>query len=278
MPSENFSEDAEHLESFVREQWVASKIDHPSIMKLADKPVGSSPFLYHAFEYIEGKTLRQWMYDNPKPELERVRIICEQITSALRVFQRLSMVHRDLKPENIMLDVSGRVKIIDFGAVQVNGLDEIASPLSESVPVGAVDYIAPEYLLGEKGRYRSDLFSLGVIAYEMLTGALPYQSPRIQRVTVRDCQHWQYRSATSVRKDIPLWLDLALQKATMPKPSHRYAALSEFLQDLKTPNRAMLRERESAPLLARNPLAFWKWVSGILCVLVVAQFWLLVHP
>ncbi len=275
MPSENFSEDVEFLEAFVREQWVASKIDHPAAMKLAESRAGSSPFLYHAYEYIEGKTLRQWMYDNPEPDLEAVRDICEQIISVLRAFQRLSMVHRDLKPENILLDMSGRVRIIDFGTVQVNGLDEIASPISEAVPVGAVDYIAPEYLLGEKGRYGSDLFSLGVIAYEMLTGALPYQSPRVQRVSVRDYEHWQYRSAMSVRSDIPLWLDLALQKATAPKPSQRYAALSEFLQDLKTPNREMLSERESAPLLERDPLSFWKWVSGALLIVVLVQLWLL---
>ena len=270
-PSENYQEDPEFLEAFVREQWVGRRINHPGVMKIINHP--SSRFMYHACEYIEGKTLRQWIYDNPHPSFERVRDIANELVSALRAFQRLSMVHRDLKPENIIISTEGGVKIIDFGTVQVSGLDEIASPISESCPVGAVDYIAPEYLLGEKGQHRSDIFSIGVIVYEMLTGALPYQSPRVQRASVRSYDIWQYQSAQSQRSDIPAWIDLALQKATAPLPGQRYGALSEFLQDLKTPNHGMLSQLESAPLLERDPVSFWKLISGLLFICVLAQFY-----
>jgi len=157
--------------------------------------------------------------------------------------------------------------------VQVSGLDEIASPVSESGPVGAVDYIAPEYLLGEKGQHRSDIFSVGVMVYEMLTGVLPYQSPRVQRASVRSYDIWQYQSAVSQRSDIPSWIDLALQKATAPSPTHRYGALSEFLQDLKTPNHSMLSRLESAPLLERDPVSFWKLISALLFVCLLLQFY-----
>jgi len=270
-PSENYQDDVEFLEAFVREQWVGRRINHPGVMKIINKP--NSRFMYHACEYLEGKTLRQWIYDNPQPSFEKVRHITAEIVSALRAFQRLSMVHRDLKPENIILSPEGGVKIIDFGTVQVSGLDEIASPVSESGPVGAVDYIAPEYLLGEKGQHRSDIFSLGVIVYEMLTGVLPYQSPRVQRASVRSYDIWQYQSALTQRNDIPSWIDLALQKATAPSPTHRYSALSEFLQDLKTPNHGMLSQLESAPLLERDPVSFWKLISALLFVCLLIQFY-----
>ena len=103
-------------------------------------------------------------------------------------------------------------KLIDFGTVQVSGLSEIKSVLQEDTPVGAVGYIAPEYLLGGKGTHMSDLFSLGVIVYEMLTGEMPFKTPLIQHQKINSTEHWYYRSAKRVRKDIPVWLDLALQK------------------------------------------------------------------
>ncbi len=269
-PSEYFAEDPQYLEGFMREQWVGRRIDNPGVMKILPA-TDSSPFLYHICEYVEGCTLRQWIYDNPTPPLEKVRALVSQIISALRAFQRLSMVHRDLKPENIMISPNGRVKIIDFGTVLVSGLEEIASPLEHDAVVGAVDYIAPEYLLAERAGHRSDIFSLGVIVYEMLTGALPYKRPLIQRTEVRSYDVWKYQSACKLRSDIPLWLDLALQKATAPKPVQRYSALSEFLHDLKVPNTSMVSRAETAPLLERNPLRFWKLVSCILFIALLVQ-------
>ncbi|MET0379288.1 MAG: bifunctional protein-serine/threonine kinase/phosphatase, partial [Spongiibacteraceae bacterium] len=274
-PSENFAEDAQYLEGFIREQWVGRRIDHPAVMKIYARPE-SSPFLYHLCEYIEGQTLRQWLFDNPRPALETVRNLTRDIITALRVFQRQHMVHRDLKPENVMLLADGHIKLIDFGTVYVSGLGEVNSPLREECPVGSADYIAPEYLLGDTGSHVSDIFSLGVMVYEMLTGKLPFNLPDMTRRPPQGLQPWRYQFARDRRQDLPLWVDLALQKATAPKPRERYQALSEFLQDICVPNADMLQERKSAPLLERDPVNFWRGVSLILFIVVLVEWVLLV--
>ncbi len=269
-PSANFAEDAQYLEGFMREEWVGRRIDNKGVMKILPKDE-KSKFLYHLCEYIEGQTLRQWMYDNPQPSLEKVRTITQGIIQSLRAFQRLGMVHRDLKPENVLIDENEQVKLIDFGTVQVSGLNEISSPLHEECPVGSVNYIAPEYLMNQKGTYRSDLFSLGVIIYEMVTGKQPFNLSNTHRRTPKHYGEWQYHSAQEYRPDLPLWLDLSLEKATSPNPTGRYAALSEFYTDLCTPNQTMVNKREHSPLLERDPVRLWKMISALLLIIVVLQ-------
>ncbi|GAB3095701.1 bifunctional protein-serine/threonine kinase/phosphatase [Pseudomaricurvus hydrocarbonicus] len=273
-PSENFSEDPQYLEGFIREQWVGRRLNSPYVMKIFEHPQ-SSPFLYHLCEFIEGQTLRQWMHDNPSPSFDEVRVMAETMIRGIRVFERMGMVHRDLKPENIIITPQKKMVIIDFGTVKVDGLDEIDSPLGEEVPVGSVDYIAPEYLRGERGLHQSDIFSLGVMVYEMFTGKLPYKTSVQQQRNPQRYQDWHYTSARNHRKDIPLWLDLALEKACAESPAQRYAVMSEFLTDISTPNHQLVKERQGAPLLKRNPLLFWQCMSMALLVLVLVEAWLL---
>lgn len=273
VPSLNFAEDAQYLEGFIREQWVGRRVDNPALMKIHE-PVPDSKFLYHICEYIEGKTLKQWIYDNPQPELQVVRALARQIGNCLRVLQRQGMLHRDLKPENLMLTPAGEIKLIDFGTVQVSGLQDINSPVTETVPVGTADYMAPEYLFGEKGVHRSDIFSFGVIVYEMLTGTRPYKTPPNDTSRVPDYSFWKYHSACAVRRDLPLWVDLALRKACAPKPTERYAALSEFLRDLEVPNAELLAAHQHKPLIEKHPVRFWQAVSLALLLLLLVQTWL----
>lgn len=262
-PSVNFAEDAIYLEGFMREQWVGRRINDNGIMKIHD-PVPDSKFLYHICEHIEGSTLRQWMFDNARPELNAVRELIKQVCTALRVMQRMGMLHRDLKPENIMLTPEGVVKLIDFGTIQVSGLQDINSKLTEDVPVGTAEYMAPEYLQGQKGEYRSDIFSLGVITYEMLTGVLPYKNKVSYGKRVENFTAWHYRSALELRKDLPLWVDQALARACAAKPSQRYAALSEFLHDLTVPNQELMKSYQQRSLMEKNPQLFWQAVSAVL--------------
>ena len=140
-------------------------------------------YLYVVTEFIDGQTLTQWMIDNPKPDLETVRGIVEQIARGLRAFHRKEMLHQDLRPDNIMIDRTGTAKIIDFGSTKITGVAETAPSAGPDEILGTVQYTAPEYFLGENGSPRSDMFSLGVITYQMLTGKLPYgaRSPRRER-------------------------------------------------------------------------------------------------
>jgi protein phosphatase len=270
VPSERFAEDAQYLESFVRELWVGRRIDHPGIMKIFDPPQDTH-FLYHVCEYVPGITLRQWIYDNPAPELKKVRDLLTKLVPPLRAFHRMGMLHRDLKPENIMVTTNGDIKLIDFGTVKVRGLQEIASPVADDTPVGSVDYIAPEYLLGDKGMHRSDIFSLGVIVYEMLTGKLPFKPLIRKDGQASSFDQWRYISASQQRKDIPVWLDLALQKACAPRPGQRYQVLSEFFNDMQTPNQALLEAHADRPLIDKHPVKFWQAVSALLFILLLLQ-------
>jgi serine/threonine protein phosphatase PrpC len=202
MPSLNFTDDLVYLDGFSKEQWVGRKISNPSIMVIYPK-VDASPFLYHICEHIKGITLRQWMFDNPNPSLQTCREIINNIVSAVRILQRAGMVHRDLKPENIMISENEKITVIDFGTIQIDSLDEISPAPHSDVPLGASDYIAPEYLNGGLATSCSDLFSIAVIAYELLAGQRPYQSinsQSLQRATKSACK---YLTIKLFRPDIP---------------------------------------------------------------------------
>ena len=269
-PAINFSADAEYLEAFIREQWIGQRIDNPNVVKVYTRPA-ETPFIYNICQYIPSQNLRQWMHDNPQPAVGRVRNIVEQIAAGLRAFQRQGMLHRELKPEDVLIDKDGRIKLINFGAVQVNGLKTIRPNSSETI---AENYKAPEYLAGEPGVSRSDIFSLGVIAYEMLCGALPRKTRGRLNQGPKKTGHWKYVSIRAQREDIPAWIDAALKKATAGSPKERYPALSEFCQDLRTPNKSLVAKLEHAPLMERNPLLFWQLSSAIL---VSALVWMAVQ-
>ena len=173
------------------------------------------------------------------------------------------MLHQDLRPENIMIDETGTVKIIDFGSTRIAGIAEDSPSDLDNDILGTVQYTAPEYFLGEGGAARSDIFSLGVIAYQMLTGRLPYgaQVPKIR--TKSQQKKLRYRSVLDDNREIPAWIDGALKKAVHPDPHQRYEELSEFLFDLRHPNENFLKT-SAVPLIERNPLLFWKVLSAVL--------------
>jgi len=268
-PALDLRSDAALLERFLVEEWIARRIDSPHVLKPCHQ-TRKRNFVYLATEYIEGQTLAQWMRDHPKPDIEVVRGIVEQIALGLYAFHRLEMVHQDLRPENIMIDTAGTVKIIDFGAVHVAGIAELFPDAEERI-LGTQQYAAPEYFLGEPGSARSDQFSLGVITYQMLSGSLPYGA-EVSKCRTRQAQlRLQYESVLRRDRDIPAWADHALRRAVHPDPARRYAELSELVYDLRHPSRRFLSQ-ERPPLIERDPVLFWKGVSGVLLLIIV---WLL---
>ncbi|MFA6901840.1 MAG: bifunctional protein-serine/threonine kinase/phosphatase [Gallionellaceae bacterium] len=266
-PSIDLRGDPAYLERFLMEEWIARRINSAYVLKPCLQ-TRKRNFLYIVTEYIEGKTLSQWMIDNPKPDLETVRGIVEQIAKGLRAFHRMEMLHQDLRPNNIMIDTTGTVKIIDFGSTHVAGIMEISSPIERHNILGTAQYTAPEYFLGESGTTRSDLFSLGVIAYQMLTGKLPYGAKVAQCRSKSAQNKLVYESLLDDDREIPAWVDEAIRKAVHPNPYKRYEELSEFLFDLRHPNQTFLKKTRQ-PLLERNPVAFWKGVSFILFIIII---------
>jgi serine/threonine protein kinase len=185
----------------------------------------------------------------------------------LRAFHRMDMLHQDLRPDNILLDKTGTVKIIDFGSTKIAGVAESAVAGQNDI-LGTVQYTAPEYFLGEGGSARSELFALGVITYQMLTGHLPYGAEIAKIRTRSQLGKLSYRSARDGRPEIPSWIDGALRKAVELNPLKRYESLSEFTFDLRRPNPNYLNV-SAKPLIERNPLLFWKCTTAILVIVVV---------
>ncbi len=274
IPSIDLGGDPAYLESFLMEEWIARRIDSVHVLKACPQ-TRKRNYLYVVTEFIEGQTLAQWMIDNPAPDLETVRGIVEQIAKGLQAFHRLEMLHQDLRPENIMIDGAGTVKLIDFGSTRVAGIVEAAQRTERKQMAGTLQYAAPEYFLWENGSTRSDLFSLGVITYQMLSGRLPYGTG-VAKCRTRDEQNkLKYTSALASGREIPVWIDGALKKAVHLNPEKRYEELSEFIHDLRHPNRAFQTTR-LPPLMERNPLMFWKSLSLVLAFLLLLL--LSTHP
>lgn len=257
-PSVLYSDDTHYIEHFLHEEWAGKRINHDNVLKILESDRTKS-CLYYVTEYIEGQTLRDWMNENPKPEIKRVRVLVEQIAKGLRAFHRMEMLHQDLKPENIMITREGIVKIIDFGSVKIAGIAEI-TPLDHGVGeniLGTLSYTAPEYHLGQRGTVKSDLFSLGVICYEMLNGGLPFDNLP-DKPNRNNLERLVYIPSIRRNEMVPIWIDGALKKATNIQPKFRYDELSEFLHNLSTPNPQFLKAEDKIPLIERNPLLFWK--------------------
>jgi len=268
VPASDLKDDAGHLERFLLEEWIARRIYSTHVLK-SHRQNRERQYFYIVTEYIDGQTLTQWMRDNPTPSVERVRDIIEQIAKGLQAFHRLEMLHQDVRPENIMIDSHGTVKIIDFGSTRVAGLEEIASPLEHEDMLGTAQYTAPEYFLGEYGTALSDQFSLAVIAYQMLSGRLPYGAEVAKARTRAAQRRLHYNSVLHDDREIPVWVDFTLRKALQPNPEKRYDEISEFVYDLRHPSVAFLNQTRP-PLMERNPVAFWQGTSVLLSLIIIA--------
>jgi serine/threonine protein phosphatase PrpC len=269
-PSVNYEDDPEYIDRFLHEEWAGRRIKNQHVLKIL-KPHAQRQCLYYVTEYIEGQTLRQWMHDNPQPGVDEVRNIVQQLAAGLRSFHRLEMIHQDLKPENIMIDEYGTVKIIDFGSTKIAGIEEITTPLDRQNMLGTLNYTAPEYLQGYAGSNVSDIYSLGVIAYEMLSGELPYGR---KELTLRRLKQARYHIVARINPDVPVWIDKAIEKAVSIDRSRRYTLLSEFTHDLAHPN-SSFESRHAEPLIERNPLLVWKGIAVVMFLLNIVFLYFL---
>ncbi|NUZ06036.1 bifunctional protein-serine/threonine kinase/phosphatase [Piscinibacter koreensis] len=266
-PSIEAADDPSMLDRFMLEEWVARRVDNPHVLKAArdDAP---RRHLFVAMEYVDGQTLAQWMIDHPAPGLDAVRGLVAQAARGLQALHRQEMVHLDVRPANLMLDASGTVRLIDFGATWVAGLAERDAEPAPQGPAGELQYAAPEALLGRAVDARADLFSLAVVTYQLLTGALPYGLDLARTGSEADLSRLRYVPVGAHRSDLPPWLDRVLRKALQPNPSRRQQALSEFIHDLCHPG-PEFTVAHRRPLLERNPAAFWRGLALLLAAVLV---------
>jgi serine/threonine protein phosphatase PrpC/predicted Ser/Thr protein kinase len=265
-PSTELRNDNQYLERFMLEEWIAKRINNPHVAK-AIVSNRKRHYLYLVSEFIDGIPLSQWMIDNSKPKLEQVRTIIEQVAKGLQAFHRQEMIHQDLRPANIMIDNTGTVKIIDFGSTFIAGVTDVDT---EELMRGTIRYSAPEYFLGQLGSQASDIYALAVITYQMLSGRFPYGTEIAQAKSVSAQRKLNYKSIINDESELPVWLDHTLEHALKVDPLKRYSELSEFIHDLRHPNKVFLAKTKP-PLIQRDPVMFWQGVSFLLFLILIIQ-------
>ncbi|MEI6894346.1 MAG: bifunctional protein-serine/threonine kinase/phosphatase [Colwellia sp.] len=265
-PSTELRTDSHYLEHFMLEEWIAKRINNPHVAK-AIISKRKRNYLYLVTEFIDGISLNQWIIENPKPKLAQVRSIIEQVAKGLQAFHRQEMIHQDIRPANILIDTTGTVKIIDFGSTFIAGVTDVDM---EVIMRGTIRYSAPEYFLGQLGTPTSDIFSLAVITYQMLSGKFPYGSEIAQANSISAQRKLTYKSIFDDESEFPRWIDHTLEHALKVNPLKRTSELSAFIQDLREPNKLFL-SKTKPPLIQRDPVIFWQAVSVILFILLIIQ-------
>ncbi|MEC9313355.1 MAG: bifunctional serine/threonine-protein phosphatase/kinase, partial [Pseudomonadota bacterium] len=263
--STDLEDDPDAIERFLMEDWIAKRLDNVHCLKAfeSQRPRQS---LYSVTEYIEGQTLSQWIHDNPQPALDEVRRIVAQVGKGLQAMHRREMIHQDIRPDNVLIDNTGTIKIIDYGSTRIAGLAELGAE-SELI-LGTAQFTAPEYFLGQAGTAQSDIFSLGVLTYHLLTGELPYGTSVSSAFNEAAQRKLNYRSLLQSEQGIPFWVDDTIKKAVHIQPHRRYQEVAEFVYDLHHPNKVFLNKAQP-PLIDRNPVLFWQCVSlGLLLILL----------
>lgn len=272
-PSVNFDDDPSYIERFHMEEWAGKRIKHRNVLETYEQN-RPGKFMYFLMEYIEGITLGEWIKQHPKPDIDTVMGIINQIIQGLRTIHKMEMLHRDLKPDNIIITHDNTVKIIDFGSIKIAGIQEISTPVERMELLGTKNYTAPEYLLGMAGSSKSDLFSLGIICYEMLTGHLPYGDQLNKNSNWRSISKIKYTPSIKYNPMIPLWLDGTIEKSVRCDQRMRYDTFSEFFYDLTHPNDLFMKK--NIPLIEQSPIMVWQSISAILLIGNVVLLYILI--
>jgi len=265
-PSVNFEDDPAYIERFVMESWIGSRINNTHVLKVLESNRKKS-CLYYLSEYIDGITLQQWIKENPKPAIQDVVLIVEQIVKGLRAMHRKETLHQDIKPGNIMIDSNGQVKIVDFGSCHVSGIAEISTPIERESVLGTANYSAPEAVIHGHCSTQSDIFSLAVMVFEMLTGEQPFEGKLEHCRSSRAYLNTNYIPSFELNPLVPLWLDGAIRKGLRYDPQKRYSDVSEFLYELQHPN-PKYKKQHKAVFIEKNPVLFWQLTSGLLFALL----------
>ncbi|ULT58542.1 Stk1 family PASTA domain-containing Ser/Thr kinase [Neobacillus drentensis] len=235
----DFANDEEFIRRFRREAQSATSLAHPNIVSIYD--VGEENDLYYiVMEFVDGQTLKQYIQQNSHLRVEDALGIMRQLTSAISHAHQNHIIHRDIKPHNILVDHDGNVKITDFGIAMALSATSITQ--TNSV-LGSVHYLSPEQARGGMANSKSDIYSLGIVMFELLTGRLPFSGESAVSIALKHLQS----ETPSVRRwnpSIPQSVENIVLKATAKDPFHRYNSVDEMEEDLRT---ALDPERMNEP-------------------------------
>jgi beta-lactam-binding protein with PASTA domain/predicted Ser/Thr protein kinase len=239
--NERHASDEQFIERFRREAKNAAALSHPNIVSIYDRGEAEGTY-YIAMEHLDGRNLKELLQARgPAP----VRIAVEyarQILGALRFAHRKGIVHRDIKPHNVLVDAEGRLKVTDFGIARAGA----ASQMTEAGSiVGTAQYLSPEQARGGAVDQRSDLYSVGIVLYELVTGKVPFSGDSPVEIAMK---HLSAKPplASETRKDIPRDLDLVVMRALAKDPDERYQSADEMDADLERVARGAAVSRETS--------------------------------
>jgi eukaryotic-like serine/threonine-protein kinase len=235
----DFANEEEFIKRFQREAHSATSLAHPNIVNIFD--VGEEEDInYIVMEYVNGMTLKQYIQQYSPISVEKALDIMEQLTSAMSHAHQNHIIHRDIKPQNILIDSDGNVKITDFGIAMALSATSITQT---NAVLGSVHYLSPEQARGGMATKKSDIYSLGIVMFELLTGRLPFSGESAVSIALKHLQS-ETPSLRRWNNTIPQSVENIVLKATAKDPFHRYASLEEMEEDFGT---ALAPERQNEP-------------------------------
>src|SRR5947209_13887743 len=237
--NERHANDDQFVERFRREAQSAAGLQHPNIVSIVDRGYAEGTY-YIAMEYLDGRTLKELLVRNGPTPIPIAIDYARQILGALAFAHRNGIVHRDIKPHNIVVGPDGRLKVTDFGIARSG-----ASQMTEAGSiVGTAQYLSPEQARGAPVDPRSDLYSLGVVVYEMLTGKVPFTGDTPVEIAMKHLSQVP-KPPSEIRPEVPHDLDAVVMRALAKDPEQRYGSAEEMDADLARVARGVSVSRET---------------------------------
>jgi len=279
IPHPEMEADVVLYDRFKREKEIGQKLNHPGVMKVY--PDEGHSQIYMVMEWVEGRLLREILHEAKKFSKERAVDVTLRICDGLEYIHKNGVVHRDLKPENIMVDEHDNTKLIDFGIAGHEGSRRLTFAKLSQV-MGTPDYISPEQVKGKRGDGRSDIYALGVMLYEMLTGKTPFQGPNAFAIMNERLLNHPV-PPRQVDPSISPQLQEIIYRALERDPKNRYPTAHEFAWDLQhqdqvgVAERAELVEWKKRKSAWPRKLAFYAMLAMIPIVVFGLLIWVSKH-
>ena len=221
-----FSEDKSFIAKFRKEAQAAAGLAHPNVVNVYD--VGEDNGIYYiVMELVQGITLKDYITRKGKLTVREATSIAIQVSLGLEAAHRSNIIHRDVKPQNIIISIDGKVKLSDFGIARAASSNTISSNV-----MGSVHYSSPEQVRGGYSDSKSDIYSLGITMYEMVTGRVPFDGDTTVAIAIKHLQE-EIESPRKYVPDLPYSLEQIILKCTQKSVDRRYNSMTELIEDLK---------------------------------------------